>query len=196
MVIGGYFGTQDAIILILCTAMAFSILRRNPDDPTRWIPLTRISALRWATGVVLIGLSLFTSHRTSSLTDYVISSTGTALFVAGAVFFYGAKSPMSSILVEDDEYGVSLRPGGLYRVVRHPLFFCLFLCSIGLPVYIISPIGLIFSLVAAFPLLIYSSRQVDAHWASRAGSDYVPYSSTIHMFIPSFRNRWKSVKRI
>ena len=191
MPLSGYFGIQDAIVVILCASMGFSILRRNPDDPTRWIPFNVYTGARWAVGIAVILVSVLTMQRVDSPPYYVISFAGALVFLAGAVFFYGAKSPMSSILVEDPEYGAVLKPKGLYRFVRHPLFFGLFLCAVGFPLYLLSIPGLVVSIAAAFPLLYYSSTTIDALWASRSGAAYDEYRAQVHLFIPSLKSAWK-----
>lgn len=191
MPLSGYFAAQDAIVVILCASMGFSIIRRNPDDPTRWILLNMYTAARWAVGIAILLLSVFTIGRADSPPYYAVSFAGALVFLAGAVFFYGAKSPLSSILVEDPEYGVALKPKGFYRFVRHPLFFGLFLCSAGFPLYLFSIPGLVVSIAVAFPLLYYSSTTIDTRWASRSGAAYDEYRAHVHLFFPSLRSAWK-----
>lgn len=191
MPISGYFGVQDAIVIIIAASMAFSLIRRNPEDPTRWIPRNNMTALRWAVGVAIVVATLYTIGRSRTVADYFISMAGAVLFLAGAVFFYGAKSPLSSVLVEDKEHGASLLPKGLYRYVRHPLFFGLFLCSVGFPLYLISIPGLVVSFAASLPLLLHSSKMVDAFWSDRAGEEYGRYKSDVHLFMPSLKSVWK-----
>ncbi len=191
MPFSGYFAIQDAIVVILCASMGFSILRRSPDDPTRWIPFNKYSGARWAVGIAVLLVSVLTMQRVDLPSYYVISLAGALVFLGGAVFFYGAKSPMSSILLEDPERGAILKPKGLYRFVRHPLFFGLFLCSAGFPLYLLSIPGLVVSIAAAFPLLYYSSTTIDAQWASRSGADYDEYRAQVRLFIPSLKSAWK-----
>ncbi len=199
MPVSGYFGIQDAIIIILSASMGFSLIRRNPDDPTRWIPVNNLTFARWIVGVAVVVVSSITIGRIESALDYAVSFAGAILFLAGAVFFYGAKSPMSSILVEDENYGVSLRPKGFYRFVRHPLYFGLFLCAAGFPLYLVSIPGLVVSFAVALPVLLYSSKTLDAHWTRRAGEGYELYCASVRQFLPSVKSSWKkenAVKRI
>lgn len=189
--IGGYFAVQDTIVIIQSIAMAFSMIRRNPDDPTRWIPITRLSALRWIVGIAVVAFSSLSVGRSTTAADFLVSSAGTAIYLSGGVFFYGAKSPLSSILAESDDSGVILAPRGFYRIVRNPLFFGLFLCAIGLPVYVLSLPGLLLSLLAALPLLVYSSRVLDAHWERRVGESYSEYRGAVRLFFPSLKHTWR-----
>ena len=191
MLLGGYFSVQDWIVLILMISIAFSLTRRNPDDPTRWIPRDRFTVARWTSAVAEIAVSVFTSARAVSPVYYALSFAGVLVFLSGAVFFYAAKSPLSSILVEEEEHGASLRPAGMYRFVRHPVFFGLFLCSLGFPVYLASLPGLAFSLVFCLPLLVKSSMTVDARWAAKAGEKYEKYRSRVRLFFPSLTSGWR-----
>lgn len=199
MAISGYFGIQDAIVVILAASMAFSLIRKSSNDSTRWIPLNSYTIARLTLGGLLLAVTILTIGRHPNIADYAISFTGALLFLIGSVFFFGAKSPYSTILVEDKEYGAALSPVGLYRYVRHPYFFGLLLCSIGLPIYLVSLPGLLVAVAGAFPLLLQSSRALDSHWANRTGSIYEKYRSAVRLFVPSLKSKWsktRSVQRV
>lgn len=191
--IGGYFAVQDTIVIIQSIAMAFSMIRRNPDDPTRWIPVTRLSALRWIAGIAVVASCSLSVGRSATPADFIVSSAGTVIYLSGGVFFYGAKSPLSSILAESDDKGIIISPRGFYRISRNPLFFGLFLCSIGLPVYVLSLPGLLISLAVALPLLLHSSKVLDAYWQRRAGEAYSGYRDEVRLFVPSIKHKWKAI---
>ncbi len=190
MAFTGYFVVQDAIVFILSASLGYSLVRRGPGDPTRWVPRNGLMAARWLAGFLVLAVSLITAGRHPTPPYYVLSFAGSMLFLAGAVFFYGAKSPMSSILYEDERTGVSLRPGGFYRFVRHPVFFGLLLCSFGFPLYLVSLPGLIAAAAVALPLLLHSSRALDAYWAGRAGEAYEQYRKAVHLLLPSTSSVW------
>lgn len=196
MPISGYFGIQDAIVIILAASIAFSLVRRSSTDSTRWIPFNSYTVARLSVGVVLIVVTLLTVGRRPNIDGYVISFAGAILFLIGSVFFFGAKAPVSTILVEDKEYGAALSPGGFYRYVRHPLFFGLFLCATGLPIYLVSLPGLVVALGGALPLLLQSSKALDKHWANRSGSIYEKYRAAVRLFIPSLRSKWSKGRNL
>lgn len=196
MPLTGYFAIQDAIVVILAASIAFSLIRKSINDSTRWIPFNGYTVARLTLGGVLLAVTLLTIGRHQNLTGYIISFIGAILFLIGSVYFFGAKSPLSTILVEDKEYGAALNPAGLYRYVRHPYFFGLFLCSVGLPVYLVSLPGLVVAVAGAFPLLLQSSRALDRHWANRSGSIYQKYMAAVRLFVPSFRSKWSKTRNV
>lgn len=199
MPISGYFGIQDAIVIILAASIAFSLIRKSSTDSTRWIPFNVYTIARLTVGALLLAVTLLTSDRTANVAGYLISFAGAILFLIGSVFFFGAKSPLSTILIEDKEYGAALSPAGFYRYVRHPVFFGLFLCAVGLPIYLVSLPGLAVAVAGAFPLLLQSSRTLDQHWANRSGTIYEKYRSAVRLFIPSLKSKWSktsSVQRV
>lgn len=179
----GYFGATDAVTAILSISVGYSLIRRQPDDPTRWIPVDTLTYVRWAAGFAFIIVTLATGQRENSTPYLVASAGGTVLMVAGCVFFYGAKSPLSSIFVRKEDL-VYLKPKGFYRLSRQPVFFGLMLIAAGFALTLVSLTGLLLCVLAVFPLLIYSARKVDETWRLRAGSAYANYSTRVPLIFP------------
>lgn len=178
---------ERILLLLIGASMLFSLIRKNAEDSTRWIPLNEQALMRGISMVAVMAVSLLTA-------GYIIGSpailiyAGDALLLAGAFFFFGAKSPFSRILTRG-EYGVRLEPKGLYNVMRHPYFFGILLTALGYSVALASLPGLTLSLLMMLPVLLRSSRALDEYWSRRSGTAYVEYAEEVPMFIPRFSVR-------
>ncbi|MBX8631302.1 MAG: DUF1295 domain-containing protein [Thermoplasmata archaeon] len=187
----GYFGIPDFIIALTAVSMFASTVRKQPGDPTYWIPFNSLSLLRYAAGALLLAVSLLFSLRRDEVTYYLLSLIGMAVFIGGAVFFFGAKSPLSRIIATGGENGTELSPSGFYRYCRHPLYFGLLLCAAGLATDLASPAGIAVVAAVVLPVLLRSSRSTDIYWRSKTGDVYLSYMNSVNALIPSFRKRWK-----
>lgn|GEM_PF-6699193 len=183
----GVYGASDAILFILSISILYSLIRRHPDDPTKWIPVDNLTYVRWIAGFVLVVLSVATSSRSYTLQSYIVSYAGTAVFIAGSAFFYGAKSPLSRIFFSDNEGLPHLSPKGFYRISRHPAFLGLMLLSLGFALALVSLPGIIVCAFLVLPLLFISARRVDDVWSRRGGSAYIAYSASVPLLLPAFR---------
>ncbi len=187
----GYFGILDFVIAITAVSMFASTVRRQPGDPTYWIPFNRYSLLRYASGVLLLFISILFSFRRDDLFSYAVALAGMSLFLAGAVFFFGAKSPLSRIIATEGEEGPALSPAGFYRFCRHPMYFGLILCSFGLAIEQLSPAGTVVAIVVVIPVVVRSVHVIDAYWRSKTGAAYAAYQKGVNALFPSRKNAWR-----
>ncbi|MEM3851398.1 MAG: DUF1295 domain-containing protein [Methanomassiliicoccales archaeon] len=176
-------------MVIIGLSVGYSLIRRSPDDPTVWIPNDTVTIIRWAVGVFFMLLCPLTFSRNQSSTDITLSITGIAVFLAGAVFFFGAKSPLSSIFQKEVEGILALNPRGFYRMLRHPIFFGYFLLAFGYAITLVSLPGIIVSVAVILPLMVYSAARVDQYWARRGGNSYAIYSERVPLFFPASPRR-------
>jgi protein-S-isoprenylcysteine O-methyltransferase Ste14 len=190
MFYNGYFGIPDFVMAITAVSMFASTVRRQPGDPTYWIPFNRYSLVRYASGVLLLLISLLFSFRRDNIFSYSVALAGMSLFLAGAVFFFGAKSPLSRIIATGGEEGPELSPAGLYRFCRHPLYFGLLLCAFGIAIEQLSVAGMAVALLVVLPVVIRSVGAIDSYWRSKTGAAYAAYQKQVNALFPSRKNAW------
>ena len=109
---------------------------------------------------------------------------GAALLVAGAVGAVLALTGLGSALtaVPAPLEGERLRTGGIYAVVRHPIYGSLILMSVGLAL-LTSPWALLVALLLAVELDL--KRRVEEEFLSVAYPDYAEYRRAVpHALVP------------
>ncbi len=109
---------------------------------------------------------------------------GAALLVAGAVGAVLALTGLGSALtaVPAPLEGERLRTGGIYAVVRHPIYGSLILMSVGFAL-LTNPWALLVALLLAVELDL--KRRVEEEFLSAAYPDYAEYRRAVpHVLVP------------
>ena len=125
---------------------------------------------------ICLFLSQFTSNRTSFFTDdpYLLS-LGAVFIVAGLSLLIAA----SIHLQRADEIVTS----GPFRYIRHPIYFGIYILSIGLGLIFFAWIWFLV-LIVFIPIWWLECKSEEKEMVEQFGEEYVAYQERTDMFIP------------
>lgn len=136
---------------------------------------------------ILAGIIIVSSYLEGSITNYhlsVVKWIGIILLVAGsvlilfAVFSFGQIVTPNPIPLENNK----LKTGGLYKYVRHPMYFSVLVLLTGAVLYFGAIVSLIWIVVAV--LFLSNKANFEERFLERKFPEYTNYRKYTKKLIP------------
>lgn len=153
------------------------------DD--KW-SLTLINMVLW--GIMLSSLTEYsiTAHDFTNSRVQIIQSVGISLMLLGTLIRYIAIKQLGEfftfdLIIRDNH---RLITSGIFAYMRHPAYAGAMILSFGVPLALLSKVGLVLAVAIGIPARLHRMNHEDRVLSSQLGQEYAAYASRVKKLIP------------